>query len=50
MEIYEGVTAPDDFEGALAEAVIRVGAAGIAHEGARHVEAFVADQGFHVRR
>lgn len=42
MEIYEGVTAPDDFERALADAVVRHAAAGIADAGARHVEAFVA--------
>ncbi len=42
MEIYEGVTAPEDFERALAEAAARHRAAAIADEGARHVEAFVA--------
>ncbi len=42
MEIYEGVTAPEDFERELFEAATRHDAAAVADEGARHVEAFVA--------
>lgn len=42
MEIYEGVAAPAEFERALADAVARHRAASVAHDGARHVEAFVA--------
>ncbi len=42
MEIYEGVTAPEDFEHALAEAAACHGAAAIAENGSRHVEVFVA--------
>ena len=42
MEIYEGVSAPEAFERELAAAVVHHGAAAMAHQGARHVEAFVA--------
>lgn len=41
MEIYEGVAAPADFERELTAAVARHDAASIAHEGVRHLEAFV---------
>ncbi len=42
MEIYEGVAAPTVFERELTAAVARNDAASIAHDGARHLEAFVA--------
>ena len=42
MEIYEGVTAREQFEPALAAAVDHHRAAAFAHDGARHTEAFVA--------
>ena len=42
MEIYEHVRAPGTFEPTLAAAAERHGAVGIAHDRARHVEAFIA--------
>lgn len=42
MEIYEHVEAPAAFEHALGAATLRHDAGAIAHNAARHVEAFVA--------
>ena len=42
MEIYENVAVPAQFESTLTAAVERHGVAAFAHDGARHLEAFVA--------
>lgn len=41
MEVYRDVRDVDSFRAMLEDAALRHGAAGIAHDGARHVECFV---------